>query len=236
MIIIFLVYLSDIHLCKEYAICNTFVIFVLVFGRRGWGGGGSQGVFFFKQCAILYVSQCYVYIFSWFGSNMWGLTCLRVIVLNFTFVSPGPHVAPSLFLLYCLCIAWSVKMYLYCAFMIGLINNNNNNNNNKFAGIMNMSCMSYLWNLNVSSVLIFKLCKETCLLARLHCQTLLSDWLAFLFFVNNIHNKSVKGTWAVVFINNPFLVMAKIKLIVYRIRFICYLAMFWLSPLNQSEL
>ena len=61
--------------------------------------------------------------------------------------------------------------------------------------IMNMSCMSYLWNLNVSSVLIFKLCKETRLLARLHCQTLLSDWLAFFFIGNNIpvHEKSCKG-------------------------------------------
>ena len=34
--------------------------------------------------------------------------------------------------------------------------------------------MSYLWNLNVSSVLIFKLCNKTRLLARLHCHTLLS--------------------------------------------------------------
>ena len=53
--------------------------------------------------------------------------------------------------------------------------------------------MSYLWNLNVSSVLIFKLCKEICLLARLHCQTLLSDWLAFFSFGNNIYKMSCKG-------------------------------------------
>ena len=37
--------------------------------------------------------------------------------------------------------------------------------------------MSYLWNLNVSSVLIFKLCKETRLLARLHCQTLYNTYV-----------------------------------------------------------
>ena len=69
------------------------------------------------------------------------------------------------------------------------------------------------WNLNVSSVLIFKLCKETRLLARLHCQTLLSDWLAFFFFGNNIHKMSCKGYMSIFYINNPLLVMAKIKLI-----------------------
>ena len=56
-----------------------------------------------------------------------------------------------------------------------------------------MSRMSYLWNLNVSSVLIFKLCKETRLLSRVPCQTLLSDWLAFFFFGNTIHKMSCKG-------------------------------------------
>ena len=74
-----------------------------------------------------------------------------------------------------------------------------------------MSCMSYLWNLNVISILL--LCKETHLLSRLHCQTLLSDWLTF-FFGNKIHNVSCKGAWVYfVYINNPLLVMDKIKLI-----------------------
>ena len=77
-----------------------------------------------------------------------------------------------------------------------------------------MSCMSYLWNLNVSSVLIFKLCKETRLLARLHCQTLLSDWLAFFSsLVITYMKRVVKGTLSFVYFNNPLLVMAKIKLI-----------------------
>ena len=44
----------------------------------------------------------------------------------------------------------------------------------KFAGIMNMSCMSHLWNLSISSVVIFKLCRETRLPSRVHCQTLFS--------------------------------------------------------------
>ena len=79
-----------------------------------------------------------------------------------------------------------------------------------------LSCMSYLWNLNVSSVHIFKLCKETRLLASLYCQTLLSDWLAFfssLVITYRYMKRVVKGTWAFVYINNPLLVMAKIKLI-----------------------
>ena len=82
-----------------------------------------------------------------------------------------------------------------------------------FAGIINMSCMSYLCNLNVSSVLIFKLCKETRLLARLHCQTLLSDWLAFWYLVITYIEWAVKGTRAFVYINNAVLVTASIKLI-----------------------
>ena len=68
--------------------------------------------------------------------------------------------------------------------------------------------------LNVSSVLLFKLCKETSLLSRLHCWTLLSDWLTSFFpFNNNIHKMSWKGLWAFVFINNPLLENGKIKLI-----------------------
>ena len=64
----------------------------------------------------------------------------------------------------------------------------------------------------VMHVLKFKLRKETCLLAGLHCQTLLSDWLAFSSSLVITYIKwAVKGTWA--FVNNPLLVMAKIKLI-----------------------
>ena len=50
-----------------------------------------------------------------------------------------------------------------------------------FAEIMNMSQISYLWNLDISSVLVLKLYKEPRLLCRLHCQTLLSDWLTEFF-------------------------------------------------------
>ena len=55
-----------------------------------------------------------------------------------------------------------------------------------------LSCMSYLWKLNVSSVLVFKLCKGTRLLSRLYCQTLLSEWLPSFFSLvwNNIHKMS----------------------------------------------
>ena len=52
-----------------------------------------------------------------------------------------------------------------------------------FAGIVNMSCMSYLWNLNVSSVLIFKLCKETVYLLYFTVRHYwVTDWL-FSFLV-----------------------------------------------------
>ena len=79
---------------------------------------------------------------------------------------------------------------------------------------MNISRLSYLWHLNiVSNVLVFKLCKETRLLSRVHCQTLLSDWLTLFSLVMPYIKWAVKGTWAFVHIHNPLLVMAKIKLI-----------------------
>ena len=73
----------------------------------------------------------------------------------------------------------------------------------------------HLWNSNISSVLVFKLCKETCLSSRLHCQTLLSDWLTFFFtlVITYIKLAVCSGSWAFVYINNRLLVIAKIKLI-----------------------
>ena len=82
-----------------------------------------------------------------------------------------------------------------------------------FAGIMIMSCMSSLWNLNVSSVLIFILCKETRYLLDFTVRHYwVTNWLLSSLVITYI-KWAVKGTWAFFYINNPRLVMAKIKLI-----------------------
>ena len=102
------------------------------------------------------VHSCAIFLFMSPWDNMWGLTCLRVTVKYFTFVSPDPHIAPFLILTLFACFVshfisvsliymYFVIVLLLCIMLqlfFGRINNNNNNiaNTKKIPGCYFSRC------------------------------------------------------------------------------------------------